>query len=1333
MSTVNLTRLISKKDISSIIRDCVALSDSPVSLRDANCTLLLGREQDEYKKRYPVKCNGEVIGWVDGDDKASLLASIISFAAVTAHEKRALSRETLHKYRELIQLHETTAQIALSLAPEEVARVAIDRAMQSIKATGAAIMLCSEEHNVLRLVASSGYNDHPNRIVHEEKSIAALVMKTGKAEIVNDVYADPRDIKGDGEVHSLMCAPLATKGKTIGVFTISSHEPFMYLAEDLKLLQSIASQTATALTNAQLFEQLRVYSDELEKKNMQLQKEISRRTQTEKALRETEEKYRLHFDNVLDVIYSVDADFKIIAISPSVEKIMGYAPEELIGRPFTEINLLTEDSLKRARADTMRIMGGERIESAEYEFIAKDGSIKTGEVSSAPLIENGKVISIFSVARDITERIRTRQALIESEERFRTMAENIMDGLVIMENDKIVFLNNKVAEITGYSPEELTALGTGINLVSPEQQAKMKPIHDYVLAEGSYPDPLEVWITRQDGTKRCVSKRLSLSTRGENIQSGYEIITDITEKKKAEETLRATTKFLDNIIENSLDCIIVGDSRGTLVRVNRYFCELLGYDAKDVLGKHMSEFTATEKGTYEVTTGESIEITQEYLDRQLQTVLLLREEKKVANWETYLIRKDGRLIPGEVNINYLYDEDGQRTGAVGIVRDSTERKKAEKEITETRDFLENLIDNSLDMIVIADDKGYIRRVNKKYVQSLGIEVEELRGMHMAQCAPAAIGTYELVSGDVIEITQEFFDGQVTMIDTLLKEKMVANWESFYCRRDGKLMPVEQNIFYLFSETGEIVASVGIVRDISERRKAEREIKETRDFLDNIIESSQDCIISTDADGYLTSGNKYFLEILGYREDEIIGRHMSEFAPHRGETYESTTGEVITIDEAFSAKAMTKMQELVQEGMISNWDFYIVSKNKRIIPVEENLVYLYDAHQNKVGAVGILRDITERSKAEKQIKATRDFLQDVITTSLDGIIVTDELSTITMINQAAVNILGYSREELFGHRIQGFLEVGGEVEERGKQIQKILMKKGAVYGYEHRWRKKDGTFVDLEMSIALLKDDKQGLTGSVLSIRDITERKQTEKKIIDYQNQLRSMASQLTLTEERERRSIATDLHDRIGQTLAIAKIKLGALREATAPLGFDADVDAIRDLVEQSIQDTRSLIFDLCPPFLYELGFEKALEWLLEDIQEQYGIATHFKCDGKPYQLDDDLRILLYQSVRELFINIVKHAQAQHARLSVQSDPAGLNLCVEDDGRGFDETASPFHFDKEGGFGLFRIQERFHYLGGEITIDSKPDQGTRISLVLPFKSVNIPTRRTCNECKDYSC
>jgi len=188
MSTINLKRLITRGEISSIIRECVALSDSPISLWDANANLLLGQKQEECKQRYPVKRNGEILGWVDGDDKASLLAALISFAAVTEYEKRALSRETLNKYRELIQLHEITEQIATSLASEEVARVAIDRAIHSIKATAASIMVYSEEQNVLRVVAGYGGESCSTTIMQENKGIAGIVMKTGKAEIINDVF-----------------------------------------------------------------------------------------------------------------------------------------------------------------------------------------------------------------------------------------------------------------------------------------------------------------------------------------------------------------------------------------------------------------------------------------------------------------------------------------------------------------------------------------------------------------------------------------------------------------------------------------------------------------------------------------------------------------------------------------------------------------------------------------------------------------------------------------------------------------------------------------------------------------------------------------------------------------------------------------------------------------------------------------------------------------------------------------------------------------------------------------------------------------------------------------
>jgi PAS domain S-box-containing protein len=146
-----------------------------------------------------------------------------------------------------------------------------------------------------------------------------------------------------------------------------------------------------------------VYNDETERK------------QAEEALREAESLYRLHFENVSDIIYSVDRELKVVNISPSVEHVLGYKPEEMIGRPFQDLNVLAPDSLEQAASDTLRVLGGERIPSSEYRFITRDGTKKWSEVSGAPLIRDGQVVGVISVARDVTDRKRMEEALRQSE------------------------------------------------------------------------------------------------------------------------------------------------------------------------------------------------------------------------------------------------------------------------------------------------------------------------------------------------------------------------------------------------------------------------------------------------------------------------------------------------------------------------------------------------------------------------------------------------------------------------------------------------------------------------------------------------------------------------------------------------------------------------------------------------------------------------------------------------------------------------------------------------------------------------------------------------------
>lgn len=240
-------------------------------------------------------------------------------------------------------------------------------------------------------------------------------------------------------------------------------------------------------------------------------------------------------------------------------------------------------------------------------------------------------------------------------------------------------------------------------------------------------------------------------------------------------------------------------------------------------------------------------------------------------------------------------------------------------------------------------------------------------------------------------------------------------------------------------------------------------------------------------------------------------------------------------------------------------------------------------------------------------------------------------------------------------------------------------------------------------------------------RDITERKQAEEKIYTYQEQLRSLASELSLIEERERRRIATELHDHISQSLAIAKLRLGSLRELISSVDFVGSLDEIHELIDQTVQYTRSLTFELSPPILYELGLEPALEWLAEQIQEKHGILVNFEDDRQPKPMSEEIRISLFKSVRELLINIVKHAKANQVKVSIRREDNNIQITVEDDGIGFSPSEDK-QLGKIPGYGLFSIHERLKYLGGFLEIESKPGQGTRVTLVAPLEKKENNTR-----------
>jgi signal transduction histidine kinase len=254
--------------------------------------------------------------------------------------------------------------------------------------------------------------------------------------------------------------------------------------------------------------------------------------------------------------------------------------------------------------------------------------------------------------------------------------------------------------------------------------------------------------------------------------------------------------------------------------------------------------------------------------------------------------------------------------------------------------------------------------------------------------------------------------------------------------------------------------------------------------------------------------------------------------------------------------------------------------------------------------------------------------------------------------------------------------------------------------------------DLESAVA--KRTRELREANETLRQEIAERKRAEERVKAHQRRLRSLGAKLAVAEEQERRRIAAGLHDNVVQTLALAKMKLDGLARRKPAASLAPVLREARDLVAQSIDDTRALLFDLSPVALYELGFEPTVEALLDRIQAAHRLATRFRTDNRPKPMTSDGRVVLFRGVREVLQNVVKHAQARSVGVSVGRDGETVLVEVQDDGVGFDARKALSIHDADKGFGLFDVRERLDYLGGSLTIQSEPGKGTTVVLRVPL-------------------
>ena len=477
-----------------------------------------------------------------------------------------------------------------------------------------------------------------------------------------------------------------------------------------------------------------------------------------------------------------------------------------------------------------------------------------------------------------------------------------------------------------------------------------------------------------------------------------------------------------------------------------------------------------------------------------------------------------------------------------------------------------------------------------------------------------------------------------------------------------------------------------------RLKADDRLCKALAWQEAIFEGSRDAVFVTDAQARFVTVNRRACELSGYAKDVLLGMRISDL--HEAQVlnaYEHyrdrvMAGEEIATEAVFLRKDGTQLAaELSNSRVVIGDDIYIHT---------------------------VVRDITERKKGEDALRASEEKYRRFYEEAPLGYQSLDASGNFLDVNKEWLRVLGYAKEEVIGRFFADF--VAPEYLEAFAHNFPRFKTRGATRGTEFDMVRKDGTRITVAFNGNIEYDPEGRFRRTHCIMHDITERKRAEQELFENQAQLKSLASALVLAEERERSRIAIHLHDGVCQTLAFSKMKL---QMAHAALGDQTQLDdmtEVCDSLTQVMQEVRSLTFELSTPVLSEFGLEAAVsQWLTEQIEQQHGITTTFTDDGQPKPLEDDIRALLFRSVRELLANVVKHSQARRVEVSMGREGDQILICLQDDGIGFAPEQVVVGKDT-GGFGLFSIRERLSQMGGSLEIDSSPGRGCRSLLRSPL-------------------
>lgn len=1032
-----------------------------------------------------------------------------------------------------------------------------------------------------------------------------------------------------------------------------------------------------------------------------------------KELEVSEEKFSKAFHNNTSLMAISSMGTGIIEeVNDTLLTLMGYSREEVIGKNHLDLGLLSPDTLEQL---IQEMQPDGQVRELQLEFRKKNGQ-------EVYCIYNGETISIagesklLSVAQDITEKVKAEQALVERKRYIDTLHENMQDEIcVITSSYQISEVNDAFLSHIGLKRQDV--IGNQCHKVIFGYDEPCPP-HSTpcrcgdVFKTGQSQSYLHDDPDNASGRMFVDYQFIPLKNSQGEVMAVIQAARNVTEFFYWQGAFRDSEVRLQSIVRAAPVGIGLIDENRNLVWMNHTLCVMTGYSSSELEGRNSRVLF--------LTNDDFEKVGREELDQIVKN--------GTGTIETQFQCKDGSIIDVLLCSTPLDSHDWSQ-GVTVTVMDITGRKRSEQALLESEEKYRSLFEHMQNGLalheMVYDEAGNpidykFLTVNKAFEEQTNLSEESIIGKRVSQVLPGIendpfdwIGKY----GQVVSTGESiFFENYAEPLD---------RWYSVVAYRPRK---------------GQFAT---VFQEITERKQAEQEIKRLHDFNQGIVQGVAEALLMEDAQGNITFCNPAASVLLGYPPEELCTFNWSD---------------IVSVSEFDSIRKIILNRP---EDVVDQYETIIVSADGREIPVIVNVRILYDGDKFD-GALSAITDISETKKAAQALEQLADQLMLLNDVSQSIVMTLDLKHLLEQITFLVHNTFGYHHvaiysidnekkevvcESLTGHfdnlfpelhRIPFGTGVIGWVAQSKKTLHSNDVEVNPHYKnyYPGQIQVKSELAVPIIIGEEILGvldihgpernafDENDVLVIETLADQIAVAMRNTRllEQIRIGRQRMARLSHRLVEAQEKERRRIAQELHDEIGQTLTALSISLDGI---TAFEMGDLARNKIKDLLSQTQELTAQvhrLSLGLRPSVLDDLGLEPAIASMCNRISSQAHVEialSHSGISGKRFL--PDLEINLYRIIQEALTNIVRHSGAKKASVKVWVEAGNLMLEIMDEGQGFDLHSA---LDQRNSMGVMGMAERAELVGGFLSIDTAPGQGTFIFARLPLDQKRLERRES---------